>query len=47
MKFKVVVSEKATGLVLETLTLGLKETEAVFKGYENDPFYAVEAQFIH
>jgi hypothetical protein len=45
--FKVVVSEKESGLVIETLTLSFVEAEAVFKGYENDPFYAVEAQYIH
>jgi hypothetical protein len=44
--FEVVVKEAESGLVLETLTLTFEEAEAVFKGYENDSFYAVEAQYI-
>ena len=32
---------------METLVVDLKGAEAIFRGYENDDFYAVEARYIH
>jgi hypothetical protein len=44
--FEIVIKESESGLVMETLTASFKEAEAIFKGYEGDSFYAVEARFI-
>ena len=44
--FKVVVKVNETQEVVETLVVDFKEAEAIFRGYENDDFYSVEAQYI-
>lgn len=44
--FEVNVKVNETNEVVETLVVTLKEAEAIFKGYENDNFYSVEARFI-
>jgi hypothetical protein len=43
--WQIVVSEKESGQVHETITLPLAPAMAVMKGYENDDFYKVEASF--
>ena len=44
--FEVNVKIKETDEIVETTIVTLKEAEAIFKGYENDNFYSVEARFI-
>lgn len=44
--FKVVVKVNETQEVVETLVVDFKEAEAIFRGYEGDNFYSVEAQYI-
>lgn len=44
--FEVNVKVNETNEVVETLVVTLKEAEAIFRGYENDNFYSVEARFI-
>ena len=44
--FKVVVKVIETQEVVETLVVDFKEAEAIFRGYEGDDFYSVEAIFI-
>ena len=44
--FEVKVMVTETQEVMETLVVDLKQAEAIFKGYENDDFYSVEARFI-
>jgi hypothetical protein len=44
--FEVNVKVKETNEVVETLVVDFKEAEAIFRGYENDNFYSVEARFI-
>lgn len=44
--FEVVVMVAETQEVMETLVVDLKQAEAIFKGYENDDFYSVEARYI-
>jgi len=41
---RVIVTE--TQEVMETLLVDFNEAEAIFKGYENDNFYSVEARYI-
>ena len=44
--FEVKVMVTETQEVMETLVVDLKQAEAIFKGYENDDFYSVEARYI-
>ena len=44
--FEVKVMVTETQEVMETLVVDLKQAEAIFKGYETDDFYSVEARFI-
>ena len=44
--WKIVVSEKESGLVHETLIVDYAQAYAVMKGYESSDFYQVTAEFI-
>ena len=44
--FELTVMVTETQEVMETLVVDLKQAEAIFKGYENDDFYSVEARYI-
>lgn len=46
MEFQVNVIEKETKQVVESIIVDLKQAEAIFRGYENDDFYSVEAIYI-
>ena len=46
MKYQVNVMVKETKEIVESLVVDFKQAEAIFRGYENDDFYSVEAIFI-